>query len=267
MMCKTGKGIRQKRKNDAHGIICKSKAGIKKAGEKFQNGILQLLYPLRCPVCDRIVKPSGEKICLNCLGKLELLTPPWCMKCGKKLTEETEYCADCRRKEHGFVQGRALYRYDSAARSIYRFKYSGRREYASFFGEQAAEYLGNFIRDVHPDALIPVPLHKKRRATRGYNQAELLAEEIGKRLDIPVAAKYVVREKNTAPLKYENPEERQNNLKKAFIIAQNDVKLKRVMIIDDIYTTGSTMDEISSALKESGIEEIYFVALACGAGV
>lgn len=232
-----------------------------------QNGLLQLLYPLRCPVCDGIVQPAGERICLKCLGKLKLLTPPWCLKCGRKLSQESEYCADCRQKRHGFVRGRALYEYGSAAHSIYRFKYGGRREYAAFFGEQAAEYLGNFIRDVCPDALIPVPLHKKRRAVRGYNQAELLAKEIGMRLNVPVDTKLVVRRKNTAPLKYENPKERQNNLKKAFIIAGNDVKLKRVMIIDDIYTTGSTMDEIAGTLKEAGVEEIYFLALACGSGI
>ena len=148
-------------------------------GEKIYAGVLQLLFPLRCPVCDKIVRQPGEKICLECLGRLKLLTPPWCMKCGKKLAEEGEYCADCKRKKHEFVRGRALYEYGSVALSIYRFKYGGRREYAAFFGEQAAEYLGDFIRSVHPDALVPVPLHKKRKAVRGFNQAELLARAIG----------------------------------------------------------------------------------------
>ena len=70
--------------------------------EKLGKAVLQILFPLRCPVCDRIVRPAGEKICLECLGKLKLLTPPWCMKCGKKLMEDKEYCADCRRREHGY---------------------------------------------------------------------------------------------------------------------------------------------------------------------
>ena len=228
---------------------------------------MQLMFPLRCPVCDRIVRPTGEKICLECLGKLKLLTPPWCMRCGKKLAEEGEYCTDCRRKEHFYLRGRALYEYESVAPAIYRFKYGGRREYAAFFGEQAAEYLGDFIRSVRPDALVPVPLHKKRRAVRGYNQAELLARSIGEYMGIPVRAEFLVRQKNTAPLKYENPTERQNNLKKAFNIVQNDVKLEKIIIVDDIYTTGSTMDEISRVLKTAGVREIYFIALACGAGI
>jgi len=229
--------------------------------------ITQLLFPLRCPVCDGIVPQRGEKICLECLGRLRLVTPPWCMRCGRKISGEGEYCADCRRRAHEFERGRALYEYGSAAGSIYRFKYGGRREYADFYGEQTAQYLGDFVRSVRPDVLIPIPLHKKRMAVRGYNQAQLLAQAAGARLGVPVCTDFLVREKNTAPLKYENPKERQNNLKKAFNILQNDVKLKRVMLVDDIYTTGSTMDEAARTLKAAGVEQIYFIALACGAGI
>lgn len=236
-------------------------------GERIVRGGLQLLFPLRCPVCDRIVKPSGEKICPECLGRLRLLTPPWCMRCGKKLAAEGEYCADCRRREHEFIRGRALYEYGSAAMSIYRFKYGGRQEYADFFGEQMAKCLGPFIRSAAPEALIPVPLHRKRKASRGYNQAQLLAQAVGERLGIPVYTGLVVRQRNTKPLKYENPEERQNNLKKAFLIVRNDVKLEKVMVVDDIYTTGSTMDEISRVLKGAGVREVTFIALAIGAGI
>lgn len=230
-------------------------------------GLTQMLYPLRCPVCDDIVVPAGEKICLRCLKKLKLLTPPWCMKCGKKLAVEGELCADCRTREHRFARARALYEYESAAPAIYRFKYGGRREYADFFGEQTAEYLGDFIRDAMPDALIPIPLHKRRQIRRGYNQAQLLAEHIGEYLGLPVRSDILVREKNTSPLKYQNPEERQNNLKKAFNIAQNDVKLKRAILVDDIYTTGSTMDEAAGTLKAAGVEEVFCIALACGEGI
>ena len=248
------------------GIIPVSGVKIRK-WSKIYDGVLRLLFPCRCPACDEIVGGMGEKLCLECIGRLKLLTPPWCMKCGKKLAEQKEYCADCTRKEHEYIRGRALYEYEYAALSIYRFKYGGRREYAAFFGEQIGEYLEDFIRKIRPDALIPIPLHKKRENVRGYNQAELLAQSIGSCLGIPVYSNFLIRKKNTAPLKYENPEERQNNLKKAFNIRQNDVKLDKVILIDDIYTTGSTMDEAARTLKAAGVEKIYFIALACGAGV
>ncbi len=240
---------------------------IVQAGKLAGKLVKQLLFPLRCPVCDDIAVPFGEKICPACRKKLKLLTPPYCMKCGKKLQSEGEFCEDCRRIRHSFVRGRALYEYESVAGCVYRLKYGGRREYADFFGEEMAEHLGSFIRQIKPDALIPIPLHKRRFRKRGYNQAELLAKALGTRTGIPVAADYLRRIRDTTPLKLLNPAERQNNLKKAFIIGENDVKLKTVIIIDDIYTTGCTVDEAARALKKSGVERVYYIALACGTGI
>lgn len=140
----------------------------------------QMLFPTRCPVCDSIVKPFGEKICLECLPKLRVVTPPWCMKCGKKIRDDGEFCSDCRQKQHMFDRSRTLYEYAAAAPSIYRFKYKGRQEYAEFFGEEMGKYLGDFIRSVSPDVLVPVPLHKKKLSKRGYNQAACLARALGK---------------------------------------------------------------------------------------
>ncbi len=228
---------------------------------------MQFLFPLHCPVCDKIVKPFGERVCLTCLGKMKLLTPPWCVLCGKKIVGEQEYCTDCKETKHVYTRGRALYEYQSAAQSIYRFKYGGRKEYASFYAEEMVHFLGDFIQFVRPDGIVPVPLHKKRRRERGYNQAGILSNEVGKRLGIPVYDKYLCRVRATAPLKNLNPKERQNNLKKAFIVSENDVKLERVIVIDDIYTTGSTIDAIATVLKQCGVKEIYFITLACGAGI
>lgn len=235
--------------------------------DKLKKIVIQWLFPLRCPVCDRIVTPYGEKICLECMEKLKIISPPWCLQCGKKIKKAGEYCEDCRRVRHKYIRGRALYEYGSASASIYRFKYGGRMEYADFFGEEICRYLGDFIRETAPDGLVPIPLHKKRRKKRGYNQAELVADSISKYSGVPVYKNILRRVKNTTPLKLQNPAERQNNLKKAFNIAQNDVKLDTILIIDDIYTTGSTIDEAAATLKEAGVKNIYFITLACGEGI
>lgn len=237
-----------------------------KVAQKLQR-TADILYPLRCPVCDEPVDRTGEKICLGCLPKLSLLTPPWCMKCGKKVAEDQDICDQCRQNEHHFERGRALYEYSGAVMSIYRFKYRNRREYAAFFGEQTAEYLGAFIKSVDPDCLVPIPLHRRRLNVRGYNQAECLAKEIGRQLGIPVREDLLKRVKNTRPLKNLNPLERQNNMKKAFLIDSNDVKLRVIILIDDIYTTGATMDEAAKVLRRAGVEKVYCITLACGAGV
>lgn len=235
-------------------------------GERAWKIILQAFFPLRCPVCDEIVMPIGEKICLECMGRLRVITPPWCMKCGKPMEADGEFCPVCRRKGRSFTRGRALYHYKSAADSIYRFKYGGRREYAAYYGEQMWEYLRDFLVRTDVDAIVPVPLHPKRKRARGYNQAALLARELGKWMQVPVLEDYLVRVKNTVPLKELNATERQNNLKKAFKVCGNDVKLERILVVDDICTTGSTLEEISTVLKEAGASEIFFAALAATDG-
>ena len=244
-----------------------NKKSMNQTAQTLGEEVLRLLYPLHCPVCDGIVSRSEGRICAACEKKLKLLTPPWCMKCGKKVEDGEEFCPDCRERTHVFVRGRALYDYSCAAASLYRFKYSGRREYAKVYGEMVADYLGDYIRSIAPDALIPSPLHAAKKNARGYNQAELHAREIGRRLQIPVVTDVLVRQKNTLPLKCLTPSERQNNLKNAFNIRQNDVKSEVTILIDDIYTTGATMDEAARTLMAAGVRKVYALSLACGTGV
>lgn len=234
----------------------------------IKDGFLNLLFPPRCPFCDKIQKVSAAGICEECRQKIVYITEPRCLKCGKQLAqEETEYCRDCNKKMHKFCQGRALYDYGSVAGAIYRFKYKGKREYGKIFGEEMVYFLGDYIRYIHPDVLLPVPLHPVRESIRGYNQASVLAKVIGKALNIPVEAHLVKRIQNTKALKGLNSKERVNNLKNAFILDRNSVKLDTVIIVDDIYTTGSTIDAIADLLLEAGVKKVFFITLAIGAGV
>ncbi len=182
-------------------------------------------------------------------------------------TEDAEYCHDCGSKHHIYDRGMALYDYHSIADSIYRFKYKGRREYAQFYGEEICRHLGPDIKRLMPDALIPVPIHRKRKQARGYNQAAVLAQAVSQGLNIPMEEKLISRQRMTTPQKALSGQERQNNLKKAFKIHQNDVKLNTIIIVDDIYTTGSTIDAMAEELRRSGISRIYFIALAIGQGI
>ncbi len=223
-----------------------------------------MVFPARCPVCDRAVAP-GELICPGCKGEFEVVKEPRCLKCGKHIGDEREeYCKGCRMTVHKFEKGRGVFAYQSVAGSMYRFKYAGRREYARYYGEQIVKKLGTAIERWKPDALVPVPVHAARRRERGYNQAEALAREVGKRMGIPVESRLIKRVKKTLPQKLLDDRERQNNLKKAFKIDRNDVKLKTVIIIDDIYTTGSTIDACAAILKRAGVEKVYFVTVAVG---
>jgi len=231
----------------------------------MQQIMTELLFPRRCPVCDGIVVPWGDLCCRNCKGKWTYLGADYCMKCGKGLSsQETEYCQDCRKYQHFFERGRSLYRYESVAGAIFRFKYQGRQEYADFFAEEMYRYLGKDILNMKADVMIPVPLHPSRYKERGYNQSALLAKELSRRLHIPFSDKIAVRCKKTIPQKQLSYAERQNNLKKAFKLNGNDVKLNTVIIIDDIYTTGSTVDALAKVLAEGGAKRIYVATLAAG---
>ena len=190
------------------------------------------------------------------------------MKCGKELSDgEREYCADCAGRRHLFDSGRALFAYKSMSDSIYRFKYRGRQEYAKYYAACMAGRMGDWILRCRPDALVPVPVHASKRRDRGYNQAEVLARELGAILHIPVESNLIKRVRKTAPMKDLSAAERQNNLKRAFKICRNDVKLSTIIIIDDIYTTGSTIDAMSYELRRAGVKRIYFAALAIGRGL
>lgn len=248
---------------------------LKKIKEKI-NCLGALLFPVKCPICDRVLEeqllrmkkrlPVG--ICYECSRGMQYILPPRCYKCGKQLQDEAqEYCGDCRELEHEFIMGRALYEYHSIKEALFRFKYHGRREYAEVFAGEISFYLGDFIRRVEPDGLVPVPIHTRRRGQRGYNQAGELARALGKEMGIPVYENLVLRKINTKPLKNMSPSQRQNSLKKAFILGENGVELSTTIIIDDVFTTGSTIDAISKVLLASNAMKIYFITLAIGEGV
>ena len=230
--------------------------------------VLDLLFPKRCVVCDEIAGQEGKAVCRRCRDKILYVQEPFCFKCGKQLQhEEQEYCEDCKKNRHLYIQGSALYDYGSMADSIFRFKYAGRMEYADFYGRELYERKAGWLSMVQPDALVPVPIHAARKRKRGYNQAELVARHLSSLCGVPVNNSLIYRPKQTAPLKDLSHSERQNNLKRAFKIRQNDVKLSTIVIIDDIYTTGSTIDAMSEVLHQAGISDVYFMTLTVGRGI
>lgn len=239
---------------------------------RFLTGVLHVLYPKRCPICDKIVSTSflsqEYPICISCRNKVEYIKEPACKKCGKPITNErSEFCGDCICHTHFFEQGKALWVHKGIVKkSIYRLKYGNRREYAKTYAQEIVKQYGPWIKQKKVQAIIPIPLHKKRKRQRGYNQAELIAVEIGKQMDIPVYNKILQRSLYTQPQKNLDDKERKNNLKKAFKITENDVKLRHVLLVDDIYTTGSTMDGAAKALRTTGVEAIYCVSVSIGRG-
>ena len=229
--------------------------------------LISAVYPARCAVCDDVIA-SDELLCGKCAVKIRPIRGDTCRKCGKVLNDTGRlYCYDCSRKIHFYDRGFAVFEYGDIKKSLYRFKYSGRAEYAAFYAYAADRFIGRELRALGLDAVIPIPIHRARMTKRGYNQAYELAKELSERIGVPVRDDIISRRINTVPLKKLSEEERKNNLKNAFIIASNDVKLKKILLVDDIYTTGSTIDAVSRLLKSAGVREVYFLTVAIGAGL
>lgn len=231
--------------------------------------LINLLFPLCCPICDDIVPVGEGKVCRSCRSKIRYIVEPTCRKCGRQLNDHAKvFCMECEKTKHIFDRGMALYDYQSMKKSIFRFKYKGRREYAKFYAEDIYLHLKAQIQSMGIDMIVPIPLHKSRKKSRGYNQAELVAKHLSRITGIPMQNNLVKRVKKTVPQKQLDSRARQNNLKKAFNINPNGVKLgRRILLVDDIYTTGSTIDAVAYVLKCHGVETIYFITLCIGEGM
>ena len=229
--------------------------------------ILSLFYPRRCPVCQDIVTPRGEKICPECRRRITFIEEPVCRKCGREIPyPEEEYCDTCRQYPRSFEAGISLMRYDRVGQaSMQGFKYHGRPEYGAYYMEEMAARHGAWIRSRRADALIPVPIHKSRRRQRGYNQAEVLAKELSRLTGIPALPTVLIRTKKTVAQKKLGGRERQLNLQRAMEVKNLPADVRRVILIDDIYTTGSTAEACTRVLKAAGVEAV-FVLTVCMVG-
>lgn len=187
------------------------------------------------------------------------------MKCGKPVLKNEEYCIQCEETEYPFDEGRSVFVYDDVMRkSIYRFKYNGRREYAKFYAQEIYNKYAEKIISYDADVIIPVPVHKSKLKSRGYNQANLLAKELSKLTKIPVNDDYLIRVKKTKVQKTLGAKERSANLKNAFKIRSNKVQYCSAILIDDIYTSGATLSACSDELKSRGVKNVYCLCVCTG---
>lgn len=233
----------------------------------MKSKIQELLWPVTCPFCGKI---NQNGVCLSCQKKVEalLVREPRCLKCGKPVRYgEQEYCYDCAHTRHSYDRGISLWLHkEPVSTSIYRFKYHNQRFYASFYALRAASRYSTLIKRWNPQLIVPIPLHPRRRRERGYNQAELLSEELGRILGIPVAKGLIERVQNTLPQKVLDNKKRKQNMERAFVTKVPLVNLRSVLVVDDIYTTGTTIDAIARVLKVRGVQKVYFLTISIGQG-
>ena len=232
---------------------------MKNLFEKF----LDLLSPddIKCIVCDAEL-PQNNKygLCKGCLEKLPRIDKA-CDKCGREIYDDGKYCFDCKEGGFDFDKVYSCLNYEGAvSKLVYNLKYGG--------GKYLVKYMARIIADkivsekISFDILTFVPLNEIREKERGFNQSKLLADEIAKILNIKTSS-IITRTRNTPFQARLSREERLLNLKDAFSVVDKKVlKDKTILIIDDIFTTGTTINECSKILKKSGCKRVVCVTFA-----
>lgn len=235
--------------------------------------LLDFLFPRKCPICGVLLKHAEKQICLSCYKTLPRVREPRCARCGKPIAVvEEQYCYDCaekRKRQDVLAKGTALWVYDARMKqAMADFKYEGCVEDGAFFAGELYRSCGDEMAGWQVEAIIPVPLHRRKRWFRGYNQAAVLAEELGECMKLPVLKGVLQRICYTKPQKGLAPKQRAENVKGAFALAAHGkeqlASLRRVLLVDDIYTTGATLEACGDILRRSGVQEVYFVCLCIG---
>lgn len=217
-----------------------------------------LVFPPRCLICDADILTESEPpmFCPNCVGRL---TPDlWlgCRRCGSEVAQQTQgadQCAACKNAPLCFDAVVPLGRYEAELRDlVLRMKRPAHEGLSAAVGSLFARRRHRELTDLRPDMIVPIPMYWARRLVRGVNSPEVLSRNIGKLLRVPVQ-RVLIRRRNTKPQKDLRPKERFRNMENAFRVRPNvDLRGARILLIDDILTTGATCSEAAKMLKEAG---------------
>lgn len=237
--------------------------------KEFIKIIINYIYPrnITCIICDNPIKLTNSySLCKSCFKELKFILDG-CNKCGKPIVnrnlerESLIECNYCFNKTFYFDKVISCIEYDEISKKlILDFKYKSKTYLCKYIAYLMKERM--LLEDIKVDYILFVPLHKKRIRERGFNQSEKIANKLGKLLNIPVLD-CIDRVKNTKKLYKLNKEDREKELKNGFKVKENInlIKNKKVILIDDIFTTGSTVNEISKVLKINSADSICIFTL------
>lgn len=232
--------------------------------DRILDPILTLLYPPKCAVCKTL---GSTILCERCLGSIVPVAEPACPRCGQTLGEVGK-CGHCTLRIPAFDRARAMGAHEGVLqRAVHLLKYRDRPGLADPLGVALADYArrqAQALGNLQLDFVAPIPMHPARRRVRGYNQAERLARVVARKLSIPLSTDLLIRRVNTRPQVGLTQEERRQNLSTAFAPGKQDATGARVLLIDDVSTTGASLHECAKALKSAGAQSIYGLTLAAG---
>ncbi|MDD5082712.1 MAG: ComF family protein [Dehalococcoidales bacterium] len=224
--------------------------------DKVKGIMLDLLFPRWCVGCGK----EGDFICHDCRRSMVPIVPPVCPRCGRPQVSGV-LCPGCVGWQAAIDGIRAPFRFDGVVRqAVHHLKYRNLRALATTLGGMLDEYLT--VNPIPAEVLVPVPLHQKRMRERGYNQSALLARELSKCSALPVVAG-LVRERHTVPqARTRAVGQRRSNVTGAFSCCDDTLKGKQVLLVDDVSTSGATLDACAAALKAGGAASVWGLVLA-----
>ena len=217
---------------------------------------IDLVFPYRCALCK---EPSNQGFCPNCQKLL-----PWiksgCLICNRHMNS-WGVCGICQNKKPCYAYSIVPFRYDSPISNIIQqLKYSEQLHYAFALGKMLSSQIMASKSNL-PEVIIPIPLHQKRIRTRGFNQASEIAKVVSKNTRIPLQQKYLIRSRNTDSQTGLSEKMRNKNMKHAFIVKSTKYN-EHVALLDDVITSGATVNSAASALLKSGIAKVSVWAIA-----
>lgn len=229
--------------------------------------LLQWILPSQCHCCETLLEEGQTGICPTCLSKMRWIEPPFCTRCGVPFLSregENHLCGGCLTRKRYFTMARAIGTYEGSLREIlHRWKYEEKTYLTSFFGEKLEEGFYRYWSRRSFDLMIPVPLHSKRLKERGFNQALLLVKELNRRTQMPYAKRILQKRIPTLPQVLLNGEARETGVRGSFHIqGAEEVRGKRILLVDDVYTTGATVNECSRVLLKAGAQQVDVLTLA-----
>ena len=241
----------------------------------LKEGFLNLIYPLSCQNCGRPIKESkGYSLCDDCLKLIKLISPPYCYRCGKPFSGEVDFeekaiCADCLTKKRPYYFTRSVAYYQGVLREgVHLLKYQKQVKLVQPLGNLLVSYLAknDFIMIREIDLVVPVPLFKEDCLKRGFNQSSLLAKYVADYFSLYFSEDLLIKDKMNLSQVGLSKTERKKNVRKVYTLNTyfSLEGLSNILLIDDIFTTGATIDACCRELKKTGVEKLYVLTLARG---
>jgi ComF family protein len=223
----------------------------------WKDKIIEFVFPTACAACGKL----GPMICSPCRSRFDAIESPICLRCGYPSTTSVVTCLSCKVEEFNLNQSRACFQYSEPLETVIKqYKYGGLHALSEPLGNLMAQKWPNWAQ--LPDIIVPIPLHIRRLRSRGFNQAQLLANQVGPIVGIEVNDHILRRERRTRPQVDLKPSERKENVYRAFSAESGAVRGKRILLIDDVFTTGATLISAAGTLLEAGADSVSAYCLA-----